>query len=73
MSFMSGGRDFGKRKTNEIAAKEIEQAWAEKGYRVRTDVVAYTDTLFGITSDMIAGLPEELFYERMTAIKARGR
>ena len=73
MSYMSGGRDFGKRAINEIAAKEIEEAWAEKGYRGKTDVVAYTDTLFGITSDMIAGLPEELYYERMAARKARRR
>ena len=73
MSYMSGGRDFRKRITNEIAAKEIEEYWAAKGYRVKTDVVAYTDTLFGITSDMIGGLPEELYYERMAAIKARRR
>lgn len=73
MAARSGGRDFRKRITNEIAAKEIEEHWAAKGYRVKTDVVDYTDTLFGITSDMIGGLPEELFYEKMNFIKARGR
>ena len=73
MANKSGGRDFRSRAVNERAAKEIEESWAAKGYRVKTDVVAYTDTLYGITSDMIAGLPEELFYERMNEMKARGR
>ena len=73
MSNKSKGRDFRSRAVNEMAAKEIEESWAAKGYRVKTDVVSYTDTLYGITSDMIAGLPEELFYERMNEIKARGK
>ena len=73
MANKSGGRDFRSRAANERAAKEIEENWAAKGYRVKTDVIAYTDTLYGITSDMIAGFPEELFYERMNEIKARGK
>jgi len=73
VSNKSRGRDFRSRRANERAAREIEESWAAKGYRVKTDVVAYTDTLYGITSDMIAGLPEELFYQRMAAKKARGR
>jgi hypothetical protein len=72
VAYRTGGRDFRKRATNEIAAKQIEEYWGGQGYQVRTDVVDYTETLFGITSDMIAGLPEELFYERITDIKRRG-
>jgi hypothetical protein len=73
MSYASRGRDFAKLRTNEVAAKQIEEYWLAKGYRVKTDTVSYTDTVHGITSDTIAGLPEELFYERMAAIKVRSR
>ena len=72
MSARTKGRDFRKRQVNEDVAREIEASWKAKGYAVKTDVITYSDTVHGIHSDMINGLPADLYYERITEIKRRG-
>ncbi len=65
-------RDFRKRAVNHAAAQEIKDYWKDRGFVVKTDVVEYSETVHGITTDMINALPADLYYERMIAIRRRG-
>jgi len=57
-------RNFQTRRVNEAAAEQIVARWAEKGWVVKAEVVDLGYNLWSIKSDMIAGLPHDLYILR---------
>lgn len=63
-------RNFQTRRVNEAGAEEIKAHWAKRGWVVNTEVVDLGFNLWSIKSDMISGLPHDLYVLR--AAKAQG-
>ena len=60
-------RDFGSRKANEAAALQVKSYWAAKGHDVKVEVIEHGWRCYGINSDLLNGLPQDVFVKRTTA------
>ena len=62
-------RAFHRKDVNQAAADEIVRYWAERGYVVKAEVrdLSGGNLQWTIKTDMIAGLPRQLYIERVAA------
>lgn len=62
-------RKYHRKDVNQSAADEIVRYWAERGYVVKAEVrdLSAGNLQWTIKTDMIAGLPRELYIERAAA------
>ena len=63
-------RDFGSRKANEAAALQVKTFWAAKGHDVKVEVIDHAQRCYGIKSDLLNGLPQDVFVKRTAMAKA---
>ena len=62
-------RKYHRKDVNQSAADEIVRYWAERGYVVKAEVrdLSAGNLQWTIKTDMIAGLPRDLYVERASA------